>query len=918
MRRGLSSRIKPASHQSKLGAYMRRRKVASRALFAFIALILTVTSSYTIFSQLSRTSLAADPLTVTSISPDQGPDSGGTQVVIDGSGFMKELTFKQIAAGGGHTCAIGSDNGLYCWGDYSNDQSGSVSTMPVAVPMGEVPTGVTPISISAGGSQTCILGSDSRAYCWGDFYGGAPVAVPQGAIPAGVTLTSVSPGDGHTCAIGSDNQAYCWGLNYSGELGDGTTTISFDPVAVSRGAIPSGVTFASISASSSGTCAIGSDGNAYCWGSNNGGRLGNDTTNSSVPVAISQGAIPGGVALKSISTGPTHVCVLGSNDQAYCWGTNYAGELGNGTTASSLSPVAVSQGSIPAGVSLVNVSTGSFRTCALGTDGKTYCWGDAANGSVPVAISQGAIPAGVTLTQVSTGDRFACALGSNQETYCWGSDDTAQLGNGTRYQDSPDPVLVSDMSLVRSVTFDEQNAMNVKPLSTTKLSVTTPQHTVGPVPVVVTDINGNSVTFNSYTYVDGTPPVITMTSGWNGYEATIDPGDSFDLRAQIQSVADNIDGELDVNDVKIASVPEFNQNVPGTYTITYSIADSAGNVGTAQGTIVVKGIGYQDVVTNNPAPTLTGTQGGYTYGIGLRTYIVPSGTTFDPANPGDMKERYYMQRSSGSSDWQIVTDQSKLKDAVTDYVLRDAAVGLKNYLVPEATFSDPPTMDELLDYCSDQRVQQNYGASDEATCRSAAQDNLTYSIDSRYAAALNSNIYDYTPFADGAYDIYFVQDTTTVASFPRGLIVDTAAPSVTVTPPSGTATSPEISGTVSGPKAKITVRINGKTYLARNNGNGTWTLAAGTIENLAPGTYDVLVTATDEAGNEATAQTTLTIQQGATTPDGSTPTNPISAISAAAGRLAETGVSIWLIVGGALAAIAAAGAMLLALRKRRA
>ncbi|MBF2047958.1 MAG: DUF4347 domain-containing protein [Elainella sp. C42_A2020_010] len=111
-----------------------------------------------------------------------------------------------------------------------------------------------------------------------------------------------------------------------------------------------------------------------------------------------------------------------------------------------------------------------------------------------------------------------------------------------------------------------------------------------------------------------------------------------------------------------------------------------------------------------------------------------------------------------------------------------------------------------------------------------------------------------TPLPNGIYDI------KAEAVDPAGnqgfdataneLIIDTKAPVVTVNPRITNDTTPELTGTVDDPTAKVEVTVNGKTYLARNNGNGTWTLADNEIkEALADGLYDVSVSATDQANN---------------------------------------------------------------------
>ena len=99
------------------------------------------------------------------------------------------------------------------------------------------------------------------------------------------SFSQITAGYDHTCAITSEGKAYCWGLNNQGQLGNNSTTNSRIPVAVQ---MPAGVSFQSITAGSDYTCAITSEGKAYCWGNNEYGQLGNNsTTNSSIPLAVS-------------------------------------------------------------------------------------------------------------------------------------------------------------------------------------------------------------------------------------------------------------------------------------------------------------------------------------------------------------------------------------------------------------------------------------------------------------------------------------------------------------------------------------------------------------------------------------------------------------------------------------------------------
>lgn len=239
----------------------------------------------------------------------------------------------------------------------------------------------------------------------------------------------ISAGNYHTCAIALDNQVYCWGNNNGGQLGNGTNVSSINPVAVSRGAIPTGVTLTQIFAGDAHTCALASNNRVYCWGYNNVCQLGNNSTaNSNVPVAVKADGVLSGKTIKQVSVGEYHTCVIASDDKVYCWGRNTSNELGDGNNVDSNVPVAVKADGVLAGKTIKQVSAGAFHTCAIASDNKAYCWGNNGNGqlgsgassSTPVATSQGAIPAGVILTKISAGHAHTCVLASNNKTYCWG------------------------------------------------------------------------------------------------------------------------------------------------------------------------------------------------------------------------------------------------------------------------------------------------------------------------------------------------------------------------------------------------------------------------------------------------------------------------------------------------------------------
>jgi len=354
-----------------------------------------------------------------------------------GNVWPDDPALTQLSVGESHACAIASSGRAYCWGRNISGELGNGSTTnsadPVAVSTSGALAGRTFKQISAGSRHTCAIASDDWAYCWGV----VPVAVSTGGALAGKTFRQLSTGTAHTCAIASDDQAYCWGSSSDGKLGNGSISDrgSAVPVAVNTSGALAGKTIKQISAGSRHTCAIASDDQAYCWGRNgDSGTLGNNSItihSSAVPVAVSTGGVLAGKTIKQISAGFGHTCAIASDEQAYCWGWNNGGQLGNNSTADSAVPVAVSTGGALAGKTIKQISAGSNHTCAIASDGQAYCWGWSLEGAlgtgsttssaVPVPVSTGgALAGGKTFTQIGAGSSHTCAIASGGQAYCWG------------------------------------------------------------------------------------------------------------------------------------------------------------------------------------------------------------------------------------------------------------------------------------------------------------------------------------------------------------------------------------------------------------------------------------------------------------------------------------------------------------------
>ncbi len=236
------------------------------------------------------------------------------------------------------------------------------------------------------------------------------------------TAQLLSAGTQHVCALSATTGVSCWGSNSMGQLGNGTTTTSSTPVAVTG--LSTGVL--TISSGYQHSCALMSDSTVRCWGRNDTGQLGNNSmTNASSPVTVS--GLSGAVA---ISAGSYHTCAVLGSGSVQCWGNNANGSLGDGSVLKRLTPVAVS------GVSnAIAVTTGLMHTCALLGTGSIQCWGlnadgQLGNGTTTTAYTYVNVSGLTNAVSISAGQYHTCALTSTGGAKCWGSYVYGQLGNG--------------------------------------------------------------------------------------------------------------------------------------------------------------------------------------------------------------------------------------------------------------------------------------------------------------------------------------------------------------------------------------------------------------------------------------------------------------------------------------------------------
>ncbi len=315
----------------------------------------------------------------------------------------------------------------------------------------------TQAQMALGGSHSCVIGSDSKPYCWGSNAAGqiglaltttkstTPVPITLGANAVGISGGgSGTATTGFACALRSDGKVMCWGANNYAQLGRGATgTATPTPDYVSG---LTGVTIVAIASGVEHSCALDNAGKIWCWGRNPEGRIGdNSQTDAWVPVnPVTLGTTLDSGA-KGLALGAKHTCAISNTNEVFCWGDNTYGQLGTGSYSSIGHPVIVS------GLSnVVQVVAGDYFTCALSNNAgvsAVLCWGQNGMGQLGIGsanISKNTpqttlFDASEPVASLSARQSSACALLQSGMLKCWGDNSSGQLGIGTTtgYQTRP-------------------------------------------------------------------------------------------------------------------------------------------------------------------------------------------------------------------------------------------------------------------------------------------------------------------------------------------------------------------------------------------------------------------------------------------------------------------------------------------------
>ena len=327
-----------------------------------------------------------------------------------------------------------------------------------------------------GGSTMIARDSDGKLYSWGNNDSGklGNGTTGNSSMPICISDIENSPLNkrnivdvyvNHSDTIiakDSDGKLYSWGLNSLGELGDGTTDVSYMPICISNieNSPLNGKNIVKIYQGHQMVIAKDSNGKLYSWGDNYYGQLGDGkTTNSSMPICISdiENSPLKGKNIVGVHNNTIRVIAKDSNGKLYSWGDNEYGQLGNETTENSSMPICISdmENSPLNGKDIVDVYA-DYTMIAKDSDGKLYTWGwnrkgqlgngTTENSSMPICISniENSPLKEKKIVNIYTGDDTIIAKDSEGKLYSWGSNGYGQLGDGTT-TNSNIPICISDI-----------------------------------------------------------------------------------------------------------------------------------------------------------------------------------------------------------------------------------------------------------------------------------------------------------------------------------------------------------------------------------------------------------------------------------------------------------------------------------------
>ncbi len=345
----------------------------------------------------------------------------------DGYGAIGSSDIQAIAAGAEFTVLLERSFGrVLAYGDNTYGQLGPLAGGPQSSIVEVISGGAT--SIAAGKHHAVALldgdGAPDFALAWGR---GTSGQVPAGGGSAlafidvnGAAVIGVAAGEQGSLAVVTGGSISTIGRNIEGQHGDGVVQQLLDWTKKTD------KQWSQIAVGERHALGIDLAGNLFAWGNNSAGQLGDGSTTAfSSPISPSVGAS----TWQKVAVSSNNSAAITSGGALYVWGSNFYGQVGNGSSSSALVPVQVP------GLWL-DVALGATHTLAVKADGTLWAWGSNSNAQLGAAKSSTnqLVPRRVGIatnwTKVAAGDNHSLGLQTNNFLYAWGSNILGQLGNG--------------------------------------------------------------------------------------------------------------------------------------------------------------------------------------------------------------------------------------------------------------------------------------------------------------------------------------------------------------------------------------------------------------------------------------------------------------------------------------------------------
>jgi uncharacterized repeat protein (TIGR02543 family) len=212
-----------------------------------------------------------------------------------------------------------------------------------------------------------------------------PTLISFTGLQEGEKIRHVSSIGNHNLAVTTNGRLFAWGRNdFGGSLGDGTTVDKYTPTLIPFTGLEVGETIEQITTGGSHSLALTTNGRVYAWGLNNDGQVGDGTTvNKLIPTLISFTGLEAGETIEQVSGGSGYSHALTTNGRVYSWGSNFNGQLGDGTDLTRISPTLIAFTGLQAGETIEQVSGGNgLHSLVVTTNGRIYAWGRNAEGQL--------------------------------------------------------------------------------------------------------------------------------------------------------------------------------------------------------------------------------------------------------------------------------------------------------------------------------------------------------------------------------------------------------------------------------------------------------------------------------------------------------------------------------------------------------